>query len=722
MAVILFSACSNTPDKIEVSINGVKTQLKNLDFKKAENILEQLKASDTTSPDNIYVEGLIYEYKMLYIDALAQYETLIESYPEYADAYAGAYRCYKNLGSSSEMFASARGYKNFAPDAKEGNFIMAEALLEAGDYFQARRNYQLINAESENPTADIYIAYTFAIQDLKDSTDFYLKRGKENSDLSDYRFVKALSDYYNLVGQNDSSLTVIQEYINQHPYELSYYIDYFKLALSLGYYSETNRVINLLEEKNISPYITKWLNLKLAYDRDDSYYIRNQISYYFMLNNKLLTLILRSMQARSYLVEEKASGQDYIYFTGQLARSSYPQRFKEFGKYYATLEIARRENSTASYSDLTTLEGGYAEYRESVTAALLNAYKIGLFDEAIARADSLKQEYTGSPVWLNDLGKFYADEDIEKYAKAAGVYRLALASRPLFPELFGNFINMYIQKKDYKEALKLYNDDKLLRNDPAFDLVKAKLYLLDDQFDQFTAQLEKGLKVDSGNIRELKRIYDILLKRENKEEMSAYLNTIKNYTENNSQLLLLAGELSLYLEEYDEASVLLSKAEKLDPVDPNIQIHKARSLFYNGDKEDAYKIFEEIVKSHPNMPDNNMYYSLFLASENKDMQKAANLARGAVFGSMGTSKYQLHLSYVYYMMGRYDLAKGEAYKAMTTDRTNPETYYQLGRSWAKLSDREGYDINAIDALNKSIELGLRGEHLEEANKLLKALK
>jgi hypothetical protein len=65
------------------------------------------------------------------------------------------------------------------------------------------------------------------------------------------------------------------------------------------------------------------------------------------------------------------------------------------------------------------------------------------------------------------------------------------------------------------------------------------------------------------------------------------------------------------------------------------------------------------------------------------------------------------------MTGRFDLCIGEARKAISQYRNHFLPYFWAGKAGAKL-----HRDDVSENLNKSIELGLYGERLEEARQLL----
>ncbi|MEW5993850.1 MAG: hypothetical protein AB1744_05575, partial [Candidatus Zixiibacteriota bacterium] len=141
--------------------------------------------------------------------------------------------------------------------------------------------------------------------------------------------------------------------------------------------------------------------------------------------------------------------------------------------------------------------------------------------------------------------------------------------------------------------------------------------------------------------------------------------------------------------------------------------HRARALYYLGQRAEAFDIFERNIDSAHFNVTNNYYFSRILATEQTDLNRASNLARRAVFDSRHDLKVWMNLCYVYYQAGRYDLSRGEAGKATHKYATAPEPYFRLGMAMHK-EGKEG----ARENLEKAIELGLRGDHLETARQTL----
>jgi tetratricopeptide (TPR) repeat protein len=141
--------------------------------------------------------------------------------------------------------------------------------------------------------------------------------------------------------------------------------------------------------------------------------------------------------------------------------------------------------------------------------------------------------------------------------------------------------------------------------------------------------------------------------------------------------------------------------------------YKARAFYGLGRKDDSYKLFDSILAVDSYDPYGSLLYSRVLAEENKNPDKAQNLARQAVLISDPTQQPTLNLAYVYLKTGRPDLATGAGMRGVEMYPQDPEAYFLLG--WAQSAANKP---GAKENLQKAISLGLTGTQLQAAKELL----
>jgi predicted Zn-dependent protease len=180
--------------------------------------------------------------------------------------------------------------------------------------------------------------------------------------------------------------------------------------------------------------------------------------------------------------------------------------------------------------------------------------------------------------------------------------------------------------------------------------------------------------------------------------------------------LYLAADLDIANGAVETGLAHLNKAVELEPRRFFSIVQKARGMYLSGDKDNAIQFLQALVKEDVDQYVANYYLSRFLALENRDLKRAQNLARQATTCGNNSLESMMNVCFVYLKAGRTDLMIGESRRARAVYFDYPEPYFYLGLGLYH-EEREG----AKARLEKAIELGLTGEHLDLARETLRSM-
>jgi len=220
-----------------------------------------------------------------------------------------------------------------------------------------------------------------------------------------------------------------------------------------------------------------------------------------------------------------------------------------------------------------------------------------------------------------------------------------------------------------------------------------------------------------GDLTWFEKIREAIVKAHQPEKTVVLADWLFANENKNPEALVLAAQIYSSNKQYKKALESADKALAIDKKSLDAQAEKGWAVYKLGDTDEAVKILNEINKNHNYHIRTNYYLSKLLAAEGMEPNRAANLARKAVYDSQSALWTWVNLSSVYLQTGRYDLARGEAQKASHSYSGEPEPVFWLGMALYM----EGKDA-AKDKLEEAIKLGLQGDELREAKATLKKMR
>lgn len=270
---------------------------------------------------------------------------------------------------------------------------------------------------------------------------------------------------------------------------------------------------------------------------------------------------------------------------------------------------------------------------------------------------------------LNNLS--FVSEKIVK--PVLNVFNLSQQEKPVKPIPFAAY-DLYLlgqfhidkrQPESLQKAIALLSQATTLdpKMAPAFSAL-AKAYLLSSFYtEQEKAEIESlaekavftALSLDS-QLADAHAVLGFLKATfgDNESAMRSYLRALE-LAPNNAEVWMRIGLLHLSQWQYNLAVESLSKAVKLSPLDPLINVNLAEALVYKGDIVPGLQRYETVF-AQPDVPLSYYRYAAIVASNVGRHQMAENWAKHAVITKPDDPLNQSALAYTYLLLGNFSVA------------------------------------------------------------------
>ncbi len=720
LTVLLIIGCSKTPEeKIDDLFQKGTDQLNNLQFNAADSTFEQIFEIDPASVPGLLGVAKLNEARLLYYDAINNYLMLLGVSTDYEDAFVGLYTSYKNLGFFTDALEIAVYYNKQWNTNVQTKYLLGEAYKNVGDIKRAESYFKqaVVSGYEHKNAAQLMLASTLVLKGLiDDAQQEALQAFKDKSD--DPIFYNAAAEYYETVGLIDSSMIYNQKLFEYNNKNISNAFLSLQRAVRNDYLSEARNIIFTLENLHAEPLVIDGFYLYYAHHTNNKNQLHKYGTLYRANAPQSLTGTMYELYARAEISDKLSIAQDLQLLEGEIAKGTFNDEFGSFYHYAMLMLSVKYEKNPGTISKLESVKGIRKNSKELKLELALTKHIIGSFDECYSDLKKIESAHQQDAQWLTAIAGVWGNVAVRKYDKAEETYQKALKADPNYYPAFKNYEKLLIHIKNKKKALKLFDKYPQFEKNKFVALTKTKYFFLNKKYKEGLRQFRQYYPYASGDIVLVKDLTEILRDDNRSKEIDTLLSIM---TKDNVDAKLLRAVNAQDNKEFEKSLVYLNEAFAIEPQDPNINILKARALYYTGKKTEAYDLFESnLIKFNKN-PRNLLYYSQILAEEGIDFSKAANMARQAAFEGYGTYEYIINLADIYYKMGRYDLCRGESLKARHAQKENPYPYFRLGMACFNSKNSEKWFDQAKENLLKAKKLGLSGEYLKVANKALKKL-
>ncbi|MBT8364900.1 MAG: tetratricopeptide repeat protein, partial [Deltaproteobacteria bacterium] len=296
---------------------------------------------------------------------------------------------------------------------------------------------------------------------------------------------------------------------------------------------------------------------------------------------------------------------------------------------------------------------------------------------------SLIEAAPENPVGYYQLG--LVDKALGQFADALSNFDKALSITPRFVDVFTNVILVHAAQKEFSKALaKCDRQLELYSDSPALSAVvhhlKGGLYLAQDKKTAAIDSFQAAIKENPNYLRPYYGLARIYLDQGQEDKAIAQYSALLKLNPNQAQPHMLLG-------------VLYDTQQRFDLSEKHYRA--------------ALEINPEFVAAANNL-------AFILADQEKDLNKALELAQSAK-ERLPNSPYVMDtLGWVYYKKGLYDLAIVEFSDALEKLPNNAPIVYHLGMAYNGKGDND----KARTELKKALRLDANFPGADEARKLL----
>ncbi|HVP07650.1 MAG TPA: tetratricopeptide repeat protein, partial [Candidatus Acidoferrum sp.] len=491
-------------------------------------------------------------------------------------------------------------------------------------------------------------------------------------------------------------------------------ITHFYRCLRTNYFFEARGIIDGFRAKEKSGILTRALDELCADESGRNRTADLAGNEYVQLTKGSVSGLFYDARTR-YLLRDHNSAfyelQDINIITAKMEAS---QEFRDYMTYRTALMFARLSDKVAASSRLQSISGWRANQEAVKIAVAENRYVTGQFDAYNALRDSILQYRGDRPDWLTDLGMVCIDPAIRLYADAEKYFQQALKIDSTYVPAFEGYVSLFAVQKQYDKALAVCDRYPFFGNFyPHLAITRAVYLAYTNRVADARQLFESRIPSDKGDLTEFDRFLDALDARNATEDARATVDLMVRLNPDNADALAKAASIALDARNYQEGLNLIDRALTAEPSFGLLKAMRAQALYGLGKRDEAFKVFEEILAKDDSDVEACLQFSHILASEKIDSVRAENMAMSA-FNYEHSLRTQMNACYVYMQFGRYDLARGEALKAIGNFPNSPEPLFYVGLAMSKEGNPE-FKKN----LEKAVAMGLKGEDLDTAKAILK---
>ncbi len=717
--ILLVFGCSKTPEEKMSELRQEFTEkLATFDYKGAEAIVGEMTKLDPTSPSALGSTGMIAEQKLWTVDAFDIYGSLMHLSPDAPEGYLGAYRVQKRLGTFDDAVTTADELGKVDAKNPQSVSILAEAVLQAGLPQLANRiidSAQKIGLSQGE--ANFLRARAEFLLGHFDSARTLASSALANKNATP-RYYEVAADYYETIGFADSSMLFSKQEMEAAKKLPLVWIHHFDRSLRLGYFAAAREVMRDVMKTGADSGV--YWGMHADYYNSSKRYVEASnasiyLSSYAGITN--LTRPLHELRATAGMMDMYQVNEllDAVTNPFKNAPMSDAARMYLVGYFYSTFAIEAEPRKGVEFiEDTYGPIIGKREFRAKWMSVLYLSGEFRRFDSLKAIFD---QAYAPQYDWQMYVGDMYNRAGASHYEEAKERYENSLRVNPNYLPVFEHYQDMLENQARYQEAVQLYDRfPHFAASTPTLRLRQAAALVLVGQRDQGMQLFEANCKARSGDMRTITRFLDALTLKYDTEGKTQVLNTLAAIAPDNPDVITLLSTDAIDKKDFAKGKELAEKGIRLDPDNAVFHVLIGRARLGMGETETALQMVDSLYPLYQNAPDFVFQYSRLLAENGINLDKAANLARGSVmYSNYGIREY-LNLIDIYYQMGRFDLSWNEAANVSATYPTRPEAFYRMGRAGVHIGKPDNKKL-----LEKSIALGLGGDELTDAKKILSQL-
>ncbi len=715
LIICLFGCGKNPQEKAEGTLTTAYQHLNKYELDQAQDAFNQAAVDAGGHFNDTLGRGLILEQQLFYYDALNEYLYLALLFPDSAGSYGGLFRIFSLLGYHDTALVYATKCLELSPKSAEAALYKIQGLINARKFKQAK---QELDGPAGNtlgaPAVNCLRATICSSLGEFDSLAIYL--GAVSAGSSDATFPYSLAaDVLESIGKQDSAMALSRISANSVESTVSSLYRHFFRALNLNYYADARRTIKLLEQKGAGKEVTTALNVMIAKDQKNFTKSRILNSDYLVATAKNVSSIMFDMDAGGIQFMDPmlmmSQSQAVKLYMDDL---NYNADLKSFVNAQILLVWGESDLRIDAWKEIDSLKGGIANTRQMIWAFAYLLYRTGQFEEALKTLKEFRAAYKDRPDWLTGFADIYAHPANKVIDEGLATYDEALKIDKWYKEAFSHkvqFLRLLGKDKDALKQFEIYpHFDKKF---PDLALLKAACFAENNEFTKAIEIFAANGAYLSGNLEPTRDFTNVLKRKYRDTELKQVAALCTGWSGDNVDLLTFASRLMADDKNFAKANELADKALANEPDRIEARVQKGRALYGLGKKIEAFNLLDEVVKEDPNDGDANYYYSKILSGEKRDKDRTTNMARSALRAFYSDEEAFINICEAYTSFGDYKFSYGDATKGTMEHPFSARLWYQMGLAAHNLGK-----ANAEENLKKAIELGLGGEDLKNANKIL----
>lgn len=297
-----------------------------------------------------------------------------------------------------------------------------------------------------------------------------------------------------------------------------------------------------------------------------------------------------------------------------------------------------------------------------VRGILAEAYAAkGLREEAAGQYKILKDQNPDNPAVSFSLGQFYYQTG--KKDEALVEFLQGFRSPDVNPSVKIDIIRSYISAQDQQNKLDqqvvqlieiLYKVDK---GTPAVDELYANYLYTEERFAEAEPVFRALIKTDPGNFVVWQNLLFILNQKKQFQEILSLSDSALVYFPGQGLFYLFKGMAAIEVKNYPVAIAALNKGLSVPGQNPEITkqfyISLAESLYRNGNPDEAFRNFDQMLALEPDnvLVLNN--YSYYLALDERDLDKALEMITKCVSKEPENATFLDTFAWVLYQRKEY---------------------------------------------------------------------
>lgn len=716
--VLLLAGCSTTvEDKRDALFKKGMSQLDKFRFTDADTTFREVLWTDTTSFLGPIGISLTQERQFLHWDALHFWEKITDRNPNSLEGALGAMRVYRRLGLSEHALRRANLAASLDSTSGDPQVEVARLCLETEQYDAARRTARAAVAVGQPEAVGSMIeARALLLIGNSDSSRTYAERALASPATSSL-FYRVAADYFEERRALDSAMFLSAKSLTAGTSGFDEMAEHFFRALRVGYFAEARRLIDSVEAIGGVTPLSTIMDLYYSWATDQDFRGLQVSGVLSQMSLSAISPLMLDALAHDRLSNFTMVDGDLNALQNRLRRGNFEQSFRDFMSYYLALFRTRGHDPVAA---LGLLRDRYPYRFSDVGHALNELYLVHvtrqpeLFTQML---DSLKQFRKTDYRYRTDLADVCGDSAVQEVPRARALYEEALTLHPLYRPAFDGYWKMLNRQRLPEEALSVFEQyPQFAELYPDLAVHNAMFLVRNGKVEAGVEKFLQSFKPVSGDARLTDDMIRWLFRYYRTEEAGRIAEALVGVQGDNVDALAVAAETFNRIGDYERGLELADRALKREPDFSAASAHRAWSLYKLGRNEEAFKLFADVYRVDPESRALLRYYAPALAESGRDKAEAENLARRGVFAGTDILEGWLNLCYVYMLVGRPDLAKGEAIRARNSYLWSPVVHYYVGYA-EYLLKQDG----ARDNLTKAIELGLQGDDLDRANAALEEL-